>query len=324
MTCHKLLKIDAECEADRISEAIRNLVLGQFRKKGAVLGISGGIDSSVVASLCVRALGADHVLALLMPEVESSQDSLSLGRELAEFLAIRSELIEITPALEALDCYRRRDDAIRMVCPEYGPGYKCKIVLPDQISSDQYAIFSVLVRSPAGVVKKFRLSLESYLGIVAASNLKQRTRKMVEYYYADRAQYVVAGTPNRLEYELGFFVKAGDGAADMKPIAHLYKSQVYQLADYLNIPLAIQQRTPTTDTYPLEQTQEEFYFSMPLFQMDLCLYGRNHSIPPDEFAAEIGIFPDQVRRAYAMIDRKRQMAQYLHAPAMTLPLGMMS
>lgn len=316
-SCQRILEIDAERETRRIGEAIRQLVFHQFRRKGAVLGISGGIDSSVVAALCARALGPDHVLGLLMPEGESSPDSVVLGRRLTESLGIPSELVDITPVLESSGCYRRRDDAIRLVVPEYGSGYKCKITLPDLLATDQFAVFSVVVQAPSGETRKVRLTLDAYLGIIAASNIKQRTRKMTEYYHADRLNFAVAGTPNRLEYELGFFVKGGDGAADFKPIAHLYKTQVYQLAEYLDIPREIRERPPTTDTYPLEQSQEEFYFSMPLAKMDLCLYGRDHAIAPAELAPIVDLTIEQVNRAYSMIDRKRANARYLHMAPVT-------
>ena len=307
-----VLKIDAAQTAERIEIAIRDIVSGQLRRKGAVLGLSGGIDSSVTAALAVRALGRDRVIGLFMPEADSSADSLELGRLMADSLGIRTFLEDITLVLEGAGCYRRRDESIRAVLPEYGDGYKCKIVLPDLVHSAGYPVFSVVTRSPAGVEKKVRLTADACLGIVAATNFKQRTRKMIEYYYADRFQMAVAGTPNRLEYDQGFFVKNGDGAADFKPIAHLYKSQVYQLAEYLDVPADIRSRPPTTDTYPLEQSQEEFYFSLSLEKTDLCLFGRNHAVPPADVAAATGLTPEQVARAYALIDSKRIATRYLH------------
>ena len=309
---HELLRIDPASEVERIVAGIRDVVFKDFRRKGAVLGVSGGIDSSVVAALCAQALGKERVVALFMPESESSPDSLSLGRMLTDSLGIRSVLEDITPILDSAGCYRRRDDAIRTMIPEYGEGYKCKITLPDLLSEDRYALFSVVVQSPAGATKQVRLSLDAYLGIVAASSFKQRTRKMLEYYHADALNFAVAGTPNRLEYELGFFVKGGDGAADFKPIAHLYKSQVYRLAEYLRIPEEIQRRPPTTDTYSLAQSQEEFYFAMPLEQMDVCLYGRDNAIEPSDLAALSGLSAAAIGRAYATIDAKRRHARYLH------------
>jgi NAD+ synthase len=316
-----LLRIDAAGEVQRIANAIRDLVFTQFKRKGAIVGVSGGIDSSVVAALCAHALGKDRVVAIFMQESESAPENVVLGRMLTDSLGITALEEDITPVLEGAGCYRRRDEAVRSVVPEYGDGFKCKITLPDLLTDDRYAIFSVVVQSPTGETKKVRLPLNAYLGILAASNFKQRTRKMIEYYHADRLNFAVAGTPNRLEYDLGFFVKGGDGAADFKPIAHLYKSQVYQLAEYLNVPEEIRRRPPTTDTYSLAQSQEEFYFSMPLEQMDLCLYGKNHDMEPKEMASIVGLTVEQIKRAYAMIDSKRKAARYLHLPPMLFNLG---
>lgn len=313
-----LLRLDPVAETERITRWIRETVFRTLRRKGAVIGISGGIDSSVVAFLCARALGNDRIRLLFMPEADSSPDSLRLGRLVADALGAASVLEDIGPVLRGVRCYERRDDAIRLVVPEYGPGYKCKIVLPGLLDAGRYAVFSVVVQSPDGRTKKIRLTPESYLGIVAATNFKQRVRKMMEYHYADLLQYAVAGTPNLLEYDQGFFVKNGDGAADFKPIAHLYKSQVYQLAVYLGVPEEIQRRPPTTDTYTLEQSQEEFYFTLPYEQMDLCLYGKDHGISAAELAPACGLTEELVERAYGMIESKRKVATYLHAQSMTI------
>jgi len=257
-------------------------------------------------------MGKDRVLGLHMPERESSAETITLSRMLADTLGVDSQLEEISPLLDAAGCYQRRDDAIRMVCPEYGPGYKSKIVLPSVIDSDSFRLYSVVVMAPDGSQTRHRLTRESYLGFVAATNFKQRVRKMMEYYHADRLNYVVTGTPNRLEYDQGFFVKLGDGAADIKPIAHLYKSQVYALAEHLGVPAEIRTRPSTTDTYSLPQSQEEFYFSLPYQRMDLCLYGKNNGVPPDDVAAAAGLTVEQVQRVFRDIDQKRRTTRYLH------------
>ena len=316
-----VLRIDAARVAYDLQAFLRDTVFHRLRRKGIVVGLSGGIDSSVVGALAANALGADRVVGLLMPETDSSDDSERLAMMLANQFGIRTIREDISAMLIAAGCYRRRDDAIRNVVPEYADGWRCKIVLPDQISRPGYALFSIVVCSPSGEERRVRLPLDAYLAIVAATNFKQRVRKMLEYHYADRFRYAVAGTPNLLEYDQGFFVKLGDGAADVKPIAHLYKSQVYQLAEVLGVPEEIRRRAPTTDTYPLQQTQEEFYFGLSLEQTDLCLYARDHGVPIEEVAEAVGLTCEQVERAFNAIDSKREAARYLHAPAALFDRG---
>jgi NAD+ synthase len=309
-----VLALDAEAEIERIAQSLRAQVLGEFRRRGAVMGLSGGIDSSVVAALCVRAFGKDKVLGLFMPERHSSDDALTLGRQLAEGLGIEAIVEDVAPALEGLGCYRRQDEAIRSVVPQYGEGWKCKLVLPSILEAGRLNVTRLTVQSPEGAVTTVRLTPAAYLQIVAATNFKQRVRKMTEYYHADRLNYAVAGTPNRLEYDQGFFVKQGDGAADVKPIAHLYKTQVYQLAEHLRIPEEIRRRPPTTDTFSMPQTQEEFYFALPYGRMDLCLYALNHGVAADEVAPLVELTPEQVGRVFKDIEAKRRATKYLHTP----------
>jgi NAD+ synthase len=316
-----VLRIDPEQATARAVPVIREQVLGRLRRRGVVVGLSGGIDSSACAALCARALGPDRVFGVFMPEADSDPESLRLGKLLAAALGIEAVVEDIAPILEAAGCYRRRDGFIRQVFPQYGPGYKSKIVLPSATASTGYNVFTLVVQAPDGTQSRARLPLEPYLGIVAATNMKQRTRKQTEYYHADRLNYAVVGTPNRLEYDQGFFVKNGDGAADIKPIAHLYKSQVYQVAEHLGVPQEILRRPPTTDTYSLAQTQEEFYFALPYDKMDLCLYALNRGVPAEQVAPAVGLTPEQVTRVYRDIEGKRRTTRYLHeAPLLVEPV----
>jgi NAD+ synthase len=316
------LRLDAAAATQHIAAAIREQVHRRLRKRGVVLGLSGGIDSSVTAALCAKALGPQNVFAVLMPEKDSDPESLYLGRLMVEALGVRSAIEDVEPVLAAAGCYARRDDAIRKLVPAFGPGWGCKVVIANAIESDGYNLTLLVVQAPDGTQQKLRMPLDVYLGIVAATNMKQRTRKQIEYYHADRLNYAVAGTPNRLEYDQGFFVKNGDGAADLKPIAHLYKSQVYQLAKHLGVPEAIRRRPPTTDTWSLAQTQDEFYFSLAYDRMDLCLFGLDHGIPAAAVGRAAGLTADEVERVWRDIAAKRKATRYLHAaPLLVEPVA---
>lgn len=307
-----ILEIDSEAEIERIVERLRELLAKQLKRRGLIVALSGGIDSSVTVALGVRAVGPDKVVALMMPERHSADDTLQLSEFVADHFGVQKIHENISGILEALGFYRRYDEAVRMVIPEYGNGWKSKIVTPSVLEKSGYNLFSIVAEAPDGTAVTKGLRLKSYLEIVAATNFKQRTRKMLEYYHADRLNYAVAGTPNRLEYDQGFFVKNGDGAADIKPIAHLYKTQVYKLAKHLDVPEEIRKRPPTTDTYSLAQGQDEFYFSLPYDKLDLCLYGKNNGFGVDTVAGAIGLTPEQVQRVYDDIDTKRSTTRYLH------------
>jgi len=310
---HPWLEINSAERIDGISRRMKEVVGDTLRKKGVVVAVSGGIDSSVCAALSVRALGASRVLALILPEADSSPESQARGELLCRHLGVRFEVTDITPILSAFGCYRWRDEAIRSVFPEFGPAWKSKIVLSGSpLAGDRMNFFKIIVQNPSGGLMEKRLPFDAYLQVVAATNFKQRTRKTLEYFHADRLNYAVIGTPNRLEYDQGFFVKNGDGAADLKPIAHLYKTQVYALAEALGLPEEIQTAKPTTDTYSLAQGQDEFFFALPYDKMDVVLYGLNHGMPAARVAEETGLTADQVERVFQDIRTKRRTTHPLH------------
>ena len=308
-----ILLEDVEYVVNEIVNKLRNDVLQVIRRNGGVVGISGGIDSSVCLALSAKAFGPEKVLGIMLPEKDSSPDSEILARELAEKFGVKAIKEEITGALTGFKCYERRDEAVKRVFPEYDPAtYKMKIGIKQSgLFSSLPPMFYLTIIDSNGNQKEKLLPLNEYLQIVAASNFKQRTRMSMLYYHAEALHYAVIGTPNKHEQEQGFFVKYGDGGADVMPIGNLYKTQVYQLARYLGVPEAIIKRTPTTDTYSAEQTQEEFFYQLPFDLMDRYWYGFENGYPASEVAEVMGETTERVEALFRGFERKKKTTEYL-------------
>lgn len=316
----EILNIDPAKVTDELVEMMRTNVRQKMRRYGGVLGISGGVDSSVVLALCVRAFGPERVAALMLPEKDSDPDSEAIARRLAAHYGVEPILEDITATLDGFGCYPRRDEAIQRVFPEYdaAAGYTAKIVLPQNLLDGQTLnVFYLTIITPDGEEKSKRLAPRDYFQIVAASNFKQRARMSMLYYHAELRNYAVIGTANKNEHDQGFFVKYGDGGVDIKPIAHLFKTQIYQLADYLDVPSEIVERPPTTDTYSAPSTQEEFFFRLPFETMDLLWYAQENGFAPAEVAEVMDLTEVQVERAFDDFVRKEKTTSYLRM----VPIG---
>lgn len=314
-------QFDAEAECRRIVDWLRTCMRDELRRRGAVVGISGGIDSSVVLALCAEAFGPERVLGLILPERDSEPTSAVLANYVARQYGVPTITEDISATLDGLRCYERRDNAIRALFPDYDPqaGYAAKIVLPaDLLESGTLNVFNLTVLRPDGSSSSRRLPLSEYLQIVAASNFKQRVRMAMLYYHAEARHYAVVGTANKDEHQLGFFVKHGDGGADVKPIAHLYKTQVFALARHLDVPDVIRERIPTTDTYAASQTQEEFFFRLPFGTLDAIWSAHEHGQSPAQIAARLGLTDEQVAVAVADVEQKQRTSHYLRLPPLTL------
>lgn len=312
--------LDVNAETERLVNALKDAVAFKLKKRGAVVGVSGGIDSSVVLALCAKTFGPEKVLAIMMPERDSSPESKELATMLCDKFKVPYLLEDITDAVNGFGCYKRRDEAVKRVFPEYNPkSYKMKIVLKDdKEAKGRLNLFYLTVIAPDGSQKSKRLPLAEYLQIVAASNFKQRSRTNMLYYHAEAKNYAVIGTGNKNEHEQGFFVKYGDGGADVKPIAHLFKTQVYQLAEYLGVPEEIRRRTPTTDTYSAEQTQEEFFYKMPFEIMDRIWDAWEKGVSSDMIAKVLNIPQSQVDVTINDIRQKIQTTEYLRQEPISL------
>lgn len=305
--------IDVKAESQILIKTLRETVAFKLKKRGCVVGVSGGIDSSVVLALCAKTFGPEKVYAVIMPERESSPESKRLATILCEKFKVKYSLEDLTDAVNGFGCYQRRDEAVKRVYPDYDPTkHKMKIVLKDDKEARGIInVFYLTIISQDGLENSFHLPLIEYLQIVAASNFKQRSRMNMLYYYAEAKNYAVIGTGNKNEHEQGFFVKYGDGGADVKPIAHLFKTQVYQLAEYFGVPAEICSRIPTTDTYSAEQTQEEFFFKIPFNMLDRIWYGWEKGYSNNEIAKVLDISVEQVEVVINDIKQKIQTTEYL-------------
>ena len=304
--------IDPEKTVVSIAEKIKRVVMHTFKRKGGVIGISGGIDSAVVLAISARALGANNITGVMMPEKDSDESSLRLAGMVARQFGISYEIENITPVLEGYRCYERRDEAVRRIFPDYEKNDKIKITLPGNLlESNNLNFFTLTCEKSDGSVFKKRIPPSEYLQIVAASNLKQRTRMSLLYYHAEKRNYIVMGTGNKNEHDLGFFVKYGDGAADIQPVLHLFKTQIYQLARYLDIPGEIIERTPTSDTYSADQSQEEFFFRLPFGILDRVWYGLEKNIPVPDIARVLDLEVGQIERIIRDIIIKKKTTEFL-------------
>ncbi len=296
---------------------IKEKIVG-FKKKGAVIGVSGGVDSAVILALCVQELGAKNVFGLLLPEKESAPSSNTLGAEICESLGVKYEEVPISPILEALDIYNKKDQVIKRTCPEYDPKiHETALVLPDFLSTGAVNVPYLKLFKDGEVAAQHRLKASDYLEIIGLQGVKQRSRMIVQYMYAEKMNYIVCGTTNKTELALGQFVKYGDGGVDIEPLADCYKTQVYALAKYLNVNEEIIKRPPSADTWSHYTSDQDFYWRMPIQIMDQLLYGQDHKISLDVIEKSTDLPGETVQNALKHIERVKTSTEYIRAAPST-------
>ncbi len=307
-----LIKIDCSRTFVELCEWLKTQIYVTLKRQGAVVGVSGGIDSSVVVALCTRALGPERVVGISMPDKDNTASSRDLAKELADKFGFTYLTVDITSALDGAGCYKLREEGFREVFPDWREGWKAKIILPQNIlESGRLNVHRLAIESPSGEKREKRVPLGAYLKIVAASNMKQRMRMSTLYYQAEARNYAVIGTANKNEHAQGFFVKYGDGGVDLRPLGKFYKTQVFQLAEYLGIPDEIRRRTPSTETYPSEVSQEEFFYGLNFTIMDLLWLAKEGKHDIGQVAEVMGLTPDQVGHVWRDLDQKQRTTEYL-------------
>ena len=292
---------------------IKNQIVG-FKKKGVVLGVSGGIDSAVALTLCVQELGRENVYGLLLPEKESAPSSKTLGAEICESMGVSYEEVPISPILESLNIYEKKDRIIKRTCPEYDPEiHKTSLVLPDFLNQGLLNVPYIRLIKDGETVAKCRLKASDYLELIGLQGVKQRSRMLIQYMYAETMNYVVCGTTNKTELLLGQYVKYGDGGVDLEPLADCYKTQIYALGRFLNVNEEIMKRPPSADTWSHYTTDEEFYWRMPMHIIDQLLYSREHNLPLQVIEKNTELSKDKIEHALRHINKVKDTTEYIRA-----------
>jgi len=303
---NNLLKIDNIDEVvESLIEFIKEQVKTNFKKNGVVIGLSGGVDSSVIAALCVKALGEKNVHGVIMPEKESNPDSVKLAEIHAKKLGINTEIIDITNTLVSFDVYEIKNEIIKKYFSSYNEKTQYRIVVPqDLIERDGVGFPYLEIKNENENIEKIKLSYDDYMTITAATTIKHRTRMINLYYHAEKSNSLVMGTTNKTEFVQGYFVKYGDGGVDVEPLIDLFKTQIFQLAKFLEIPDEIIERKPSPDTWSLEVSDEEFFFRIPFLIFDTFWYLQENNIDTQKILKEFNLDDTQAKRI--LKDQKRK------------------
>ena len=295
---------------------IKETVRDQFKKDGIVIGVSGGVDSAVIAALAVDAVGSDRVFGLILPEKESSPSSRELAIDLCTVLNIRYEEVPITPMLESFSVYTKKEALIKELFPQYDPAiHTTSLSRPPMIAAEKVLnIPSLILLKNRKAISTKRLSAVQFLYVLSLQNVKQRTRMIVEYMYAEKMNYVVCGTTNKTELLTGFFVKYGDGGVDLEPIANCYKLQVYKLAELLHIDERIISRAPSPDTWSHFTSDEEVSLRIPYDILDQLLYAQENHLPSAIVQQSTNLDEQQIAWANKHILSLKHAARMLQVP----------
>jgi len=314
-----VFKIDAEYEAGQVEAFLLKSIRGVPKRDGIIVGVSGGIDSAVVASLSVRAVGKERVLGLILPEKESNPVSAEYARLMIDKLGIDYKMVELTDTVDSYQAYANRDKIIREIFPEFDDNYKFNIYLPQNLlESERYNFYTLRIDDGKGNQKEKRLSKKQFLCITAAANVKIRARMIALYYWGEQNNYLVAGTTNKTEFLLGDYCKFGDGGTDVECVSHLYKNQIYQLGEYLDVPKEIMKRTPSPDTFSLPVSDQDFYFRLPFDILDPLLYCWEYKVEIDKVTKGLNLEREQVERVFRDFDSKFNSTEHIRYPPAAL------
>ena len=305
----KIRIVNPQQTIDDICDFICKEISEGFKKSGAVIGLSGGIDSAVTANLCKNALGEEKVLGIILPEKESDFESEIHARKFAENLNIRTETVDITQILETFGVYEKKENIIKEKFPNFNSNCKYRMVVPSNIENVGIPFLEILDEN--NVLHKLKVSSSDFLTITAATSIKHRVRMTMLYFFAEKNNYAVIGTTNKSEYLQGYFVKYGDGGSDIEPIVNLYKSQVYQLGKILKVPKEIISKDASPDVWSFSTSDKEFFYSIPYDLVDLILYAREKKLSNKEIQENSNLSVEEIEKLVHLQNQKERKSQHM-------------
>ncbi len=298
--------------SNKLSKFIKSYTIDTLGKKGVVIGLSGGLDSSVTAALATKSLGSENVFGLIMPEKESSPQSQKLAKLLVNQLKIKSEVVDITKILDSYDIYNIREKIVKKYFSKFNKNCKYRLSVPKfDPKKSKLRIPFLEIQDNKNNIHQFNLNSQDFSTLYSATSIKHRTRMAMLYFYAEKNNLSVVGSTNKSEYIQGYFVKYGDGGVDLEPIQNLYKTQVYDLGRHLKIPSKILSRKASPDTWSFETTDEDFFFGISYENLDIILHERENGIEPKKIEKITGLKTTEIKTITKYLDKRKKSTSHM-------------
>ena len=301
---------EIEKTINSIENFVKEEISKRFQKRGAVIGISGGIDSAVMAAICAKSIDPKQVLGIIMPEKESDPTSQILAKKVVEQYQIETKIIDITSILESFGVYSIKEQIVKEKFSNFNNNCKYRVTIPSKISNSAGIPFLEIL-DDKNKKYQFKISTSEFLTLIASSSIKHRVRMTLLYYYAEKNNFCVVGTTNKSEFLQGYFVKYGDGGTDLEPLTNLYKSQIYQIGEFLKVPNEILEKDASADIWSFNTSDEEFFYSVPYHIVDLILYARENNMTKSEIEKISNLSLEQIEKLLQFQNQKQVKSQHM-------------